>query len=172
MSANVGFAGLSYRWFIGQVPPDQNEHSKNADWIKEAWSSRVKVRIPGIHDVGEVTDENLPWAIIAKPTSQGNYSGGSTGIYAGEWVIGFFLDEGNQVPVITHVLSRNTDERGLNESKDGSTYFKTVSKYTSGVEAAFHQTKSGAKPTSSVGSEIPIGDWEAAKGIKLNINNS
>lgn len=162
MSANIGFAGLSYRWFIGQVPPDQNERSKNADW-KSAWANRVKVRIPGIHDSRDVTDENLPWAIVAKPTSQGNYSGGSTGIYAGEWVIGFFLDEANQVPIITHVLGRNTDERGLNESKNGSTDFKTVSKYTSGVEAAFHQTKSGEKPNNFVGSNISKTAFELAQ---------
>jgi hypothetical protein len=166
MTANIGFAGLTYRWFIGQVPPDQNQRSKNATWT-EAWGSRVKVRIPGIHDSCDVTDENLPWAIVAKPTSQGNYNGGSTGIYAGEWVIGFFLDEANQIPVITHVLGRNSNQFDLIESKDECTNFKSVGKYTSGVEAAFHQTKSGEKPTSSVASEISIGDWETSKGIKL-----
>lgn len=171
MTANIGFAGLSYRWFIGQVPPDQNEHSKNADRAKnEPWCDRVKIRIPGIHDRCEVTDENLPWAIVARPTNQGNYSGGSTGIYGGEWVIGFFLDEANQVPVITHVLPRNDNRYQITKSEDGFTNFKPVNRYNSGVEAAFHQTSSGEKPSSSVASEIPIGDWEASKSVKLNIN--
>lgn len=169
MSANIGFAGLNYRWFIGQVPPDQNLHSKNADFGKgEAWGHRVKIRIPGIHDKCEVSDENLPWAIVAKPTNQGNYSVGSSGIYGGEWVIGFFLDEANQIPVITHVLPKNKSEFDLSESKDGCTNFKTVNRYNSGVTAGGHQTKSGQKPNSSAATDIPIGDWEASKSVKLN----
>ena len=117
MAANVGFAGISYRWFVGQVPPDQNQTSKNAKW-KDAWGERVKIRIPGIHDSCEVTDDNLPWAIVAKPTSHGSYSGGSTGIYGGEWVLGFFLDESNQVPVITHVLEKNAPGEVNNDPKE------------------------------------------------------
>lgn len=171
MSANIGFAGIQYRWFIGQVPPDQNERSKNAT-RPEAWGSRVKVRIPGIHKVDEVTDENLPWAIVAKPTSQGNYSGGSLGVYGGEWVIGFFLDESNQVPVITHVLGRNDNRFDLIKSENGFTNYKMVSRYNSGVEAGSPQTKAGEKPNSSVATDIPIGDWNASKNVTLNINNS
>jgi hypothetical protein len=171
MSANIGFAGIQYRWFIGQVPPDQSERSKDAE-RPEVWGSRVKIRIPGIHERCDVTDDDLPWAIVAKPTNQGNYAAGSTGIYGGEWVIGFFLDESNQVPVITHVLGRNSNKFDLIKSENGCTNFKNVSRYNSGVEAGSHQTKAGEKPNSSVATDIPIGDWNASKDVTLNINNS
>lgn len=162
MAANIGFAGLSYRWFIGQVPPNQNEHSKGAT-SPEAWGSRVKVRIPGMHDICEVSDDDLPWAIVAKPTSHGNFNGGTLGIYAGEWVLGFFLDETNQVPIITHILGRNGVKSGIKESVNGCTSFKTVNRYTSGVEAGPHQTKAGNKPNSFVGSEISKNAFNLAK---------
>jgi len=162
MAANVGFAGISYRWFVGQVPPDQNQTSKNAKW-KDAWGERVKIRIPGIHDSCEVTDDNLPWAIVAKPTSHGSYSGGSTGIYGGEWVLGFFLDESNQVPVITHVLGKNNDTFKISSTSKGCTNFAPVNRYNSGIQANGNQTRTGSKPNSWVGKDISKTAFDAAK---------
>jgi hypothetical protein len=143
---NIGFAGHDYIWFIGQVPPNQIANKKE----KGAWGNRVKIRIQGYHPSGpEVTDENLPWAVIAKPTSQGSYNYGSTGLAGGEWVIGFFLDESCQIPVITHVLGSNQIENltTLEEAKSaGTTYFKNVTRYNYGITAANHQHKGGSKP--------------------------
>lgn len=143
----IGFVGNDYKWFIGQVPPDQLANKKE----KGAWGDRVRIKIPGYHSQGpEVTDENLPWAIIAKPTSQGSYNYGSTGLAGGEWVIGFFLDEACQVPLITHVLGATKVENiiSLEEAKTaGTTYLKNVTRYNYGITAANHQQKGGAKPS-------------------------
>jgi len=143
----IGFVGNDYKWFIGQVPPNQLANKTE----KGAWGDRVKIRIPGYHSQGpEVTDDHLPWAIIAKPTSQGSYNYGSTGLSGGEWVIGFFLDEACQVPVITHVLGATKVENitTLEEAKAaGTTYLKNVTRYNCGITAANHQQKGGAKPT-------------------------
>lgn len=159
--AAIGFAGISYRWFIGQVPPDQNQHSKNAT-ASEAWSERVKVRIPGIHDTCEVSDENLPWAIVARPTSQGSFNYGSSGIHGGEWVIGFFMDEANQIPVITHVLGKNKTEFDITTSQ-GCTNFSSVNRYNSNFAATANHTDAGPESDSYAGTDLTASDFEAAK---------
>ena len=80
---------------LGQVPP-QNQHVKSAIWT-DAHGDRVKVRIPGMHPMSsedekrELLDDDLPWAIVAKPTTHGNRNTQQTGIWGGEWVFGFFL---------------------------------------------------------------------------------
>lgn len=129
MYSNTGFAGLSYRWFIGQVPPVKNQHKCGVKW-SEAWGDRVKVRIMGLHSQdATIKDDDLPWAIVAKPTSQGNFSGGTTGIMGGEWVIGFFLDESNQIPIITHVLGLNVVGNAVDLQRAqnlGSTYYQYI----------------------------------------------
>jgi hypothetical protein len=143
----IGFVGNDYKWFIGQVPPNQLANKTQ----KGAWGDRVRIRIPGYHSQGpEVTDENLPWAIIAKPTSQGSYNYGSTGLAGGEWVIGFFLDESCQIPVITAVLGATKLENltTLEEAKEkGTTYLKNVTRYNFGIAAKIHQQPGGSKPT-------------------------
>jgi hypothetical protein len=144
--ANLAFVGKEYKWFVGQVPPNQLANKQE----KGAWGNRVKIRIQGYHPAGpEVTNENLPWALIAKPTSQGSYNYGSTGLAGGEWVTGYFLDESCQIPVITHVLGTNQIENltTLDEAKSaGTTYFKNVTRYNYGITAAAHQHKGGSKP--------------------------
>ena len=130
MTANIGFAGINYQWFIGQVPPNQTLDKTDPD----GWGDRVKVRIVGIHDKsGTVTpNDQLPWAIVERPTTQGNASRGSTGLTGGEWVRGYFLDPFNQVPVITAVLGRGTYENNisLEEVKtQKSTEFKNITRY-------------------------------------------
>jgi hypothetical protein len=146
---NIGFVGHNYKWFIGQVPPNQLANKKE----KGAWGNRVKVRIQGYHPAGpEVTDEKLPWALISKPTSQGSYNYGSTGLAGGEWVTGHFLDEACQIPIITGVLGTNQIENlaTLQEAKTaGTTYFKNVTRYNYGITAANHQTNGGSDPKAS-----------------------
>lgn len=129
---NIGFAGINYQWFIGQVPPNQTLDKTDPD----GWGDRVKVRIVGIHDKsGTVTpNDQLPWAIVERPTTQGNASRGSTGLTGGEWVRGYFLDPFNQVPVITAVLGRGTYENNisLEEAKrKKSTGFKNITRFNS-----------------------------------------
>lgn len=146
ISENIGFAGINYQWFIGQVPPNQTLDKTDPD----GWGDRVKVRIVGIHDKsGTVTpDEQLPWAIVERPTTQGNASRGSTGLTGGEWVRGYFLDPFNQVPVITAVLGRGTYEHNisLEEAKQKkSTEFKNITRFNS-YSPHNGQVISGEKP--------------------------
>jgi len=157
MISNIGFVGNSYKWFVGQVPPGQNQHVKNSSW-DDAHGDRVKVRIPGQHPkTAEVTDDNLPWAIVAKPTSSGNINRTSSGVWGGEWVIGFYLDEGCQIPVITQVLGRGAIDSKLVNSINGTTNFENVSSYNGGLQAGNHQLTGGSSKRSDPRT-LPIGN--------------
>ena len=135
-------------FFIGQVPPNWTEYLQNGTW-SDAHNNRVKVRIPGKQSQGpEVLDQDLPWAIVAQSTSAGNSSGTSTGLSGGEWVIGFYLDENEQLPVIMQVLGKN-EVSGAKikalENYEGTTRFKDVSRFNSGLVAQAHQITGGPR---------------------------
>ena len=144
MANNTGYDFGNNKWFLGQVPPESNQHY-GVEW-HDQHGDRVKVRIPGMHpmrsndDAYELLDKDLPWAIVAKPTTHGNRNYQSSGIWGGEWVIGFFMDEDCQIPVITQVLGMNNE--GEIRKSDCTTLGKPVKRYTRGNPASRAQTKS------------------------------
>jgi len=152
-TSNTGYALNTNKWFLGQVPPCQNQHSKPRIW-EDVHGDRVKVRIPGMHPMsfpGEevaVTDENLPWAIVAKPTTHGNRNAQSTGLWGGEWVIGFFMDEDCQIPVITQVLGNNENYYEILRCENGTTLGKRVGRYNGGRNPTIGEVKGGSNPNS------------------------
>lgn len=156
MNSKLGNVLNEYKWFLGQVPPGQNEFVKTTKW-DDAHNHRVKVRIPAMHPVSGpdgslLKDDDLPWAIVALPTTSGFRNFQSPGIWGGEWVIGFFLDEERQIPVITHVLGNNLREYDI-VSSNGTTEGKRVSRYNSGLVAGPHQMS--ANPGNTLGSAQP-----------------
>lgn len=174
MAENTGYAIGNNKWFLGQVPPCQNQHAKSPVW-KDAHGDRVKVRIPGYHPMSstdeekELVDDELPWAIVAQPTTSGNRSKQSTGIWGGEWVFGFFMDEDCQIPVITNILGNNLNGYSIRKS-DGNTKGKRVDMYNCGRQPNPAELTGGnnpgeqAKPTSS--------DFDAAKvNPKASVKN-
>lgn len=152
----VKFAGsnsfIQKKW-IGQVVPGWNEISQDANYAN-AHNSRVKVRIPECHGP-DLPNEQLPWALIEKPTSFGNFNGGTCGIIGGEWVSGYWLDSESpnpQIPVITGVFERNYPDFELgsadvNSSKFFSTRFKSVDRYNY-WDAGRNARIGGTKPNS------------------------
>ena len=145
MKNNLGTIG-KYKWFLAQVVTDQNQTVKD-DWeYPNTWGERVKIRIPGIHPndsiATDVNDDNLPWAIVAKPTTCGSKNIMTSGVWGGEWVIGFFLDEGEQQPVITHVLGNNLH----NHEVSASSGFKRINRFNSGMKPGTHQIGKGSAP--------------------------
>lgn len=153
MADNTGYAIGNNKWFLGQVPPGQNEHVRTSTW-SDTHGDRVKVRIPGMHPMSspdeekELTDQELPWAIVAKPTTHGNRNAQSTGIWGGEWVFGFFMDEDCQIPVITQVLGNNLNEDTDTKFSDGNTKGQRVDRYNSGREPNQAEITGGPKPDS------------------------
>mgnify|MGYP003314442479 CR=1 FL=1 len=139
-------ASLPDGFFLGQIPPNWNEYVRTLSW-EDAHNNRVKVRIPGKHSKGpEILDKDLPWAIVSQSTSAGNRNGTSTGLSGGEWVIGFYLDEDEQLPVIMQVLGKNeVSGAKIKASENGTTQFRDVSRFAS-FTAQAHQMVGGKKP--------------------------
>ena len=167
MANNTGYDFGSNKWFLGQVPPESNQHY-GVEW-DYAHGDRVKVRIPGMHpmasneDATELLDKDLPWAIVAKPTTHGNRNNQSSGIWGGEWVIGFFMDEDCQIPVITQVLGMNEGGE-IKKSTNGTTLGQSVIRYTLGNPAYNAQIKSSSV-TGSLMTKIDLGQnfFDSAK---------
>jgi len=89
------FYGDHNRWFVGLVI-DVNDPLK---------LDRVKVRIQGIHtpDTTLIPNEDLPWAQVAIPVTEGGSSGigANSSIKPRAQVFGFFLDGKNsQMPLV------------------------------------------------------------------------
>ena len=92
----IGADGFS--WWIGQI-----ESEKNADPKK---SGRYRVRIIGQHlkDCDSTPTDQLPWANVVMPVttpfSDGGATGASVDLRQGNWVVGFYLDNDKQKPII------------------------------------------------------------------------
>ena len=117
---NSGFIGQDFYWWIGQVADDSYWRDNiipgkfpSPETIK-GWGYRYKVRIFGLHDLGEtaIKSEKLPWANVMYPITAGAYlqnSGQTPMIRQGNIVFGFFLDgKSQQQPVIMGVLGNNS----------------------------------------------------------------
>lgn len=113
---NTSFIGNNdFTWWLGTV--------ENAD-DRDAKLGRVKVNILGFHKPRE-TPENLPWAIVAAPTSAAMSNGvGYAGnqLKPGSFVVGFFLDypDCQQPVVLGSLLSKIKPvfEKDSQSSKD------------------------------------------------------
>ena len=92
----IGADGFS--WWIGQIESNKNEDPKN--------SGRYRVRIVGQHlKSGDATPTSeLPWAQVMLPVttpfSDGGKTGASVGLNLGNWVVGFYVDNDRQKPII------------------------------------------------------------------------
>ena len=87
--------GSQFKWWVGQVEKKDTK-----------FSNRFKVRIVGRHlkDSSAVKSDDLPWAHtmlpVTTPYSDGNTTGATANLEIGNWVIGFFLDDDAQRPII------------------------------------------------------------------------
>lgn len=92
------FYGDKFKWFVGIV---KDTHSDGKS---------VRVRIFGVHrmdDVTDVSDGDLPRAVVLMPNTGSQTGGGHIGhsLTYGTWVMGFFADGDNcQQPVIVGVI--------------------------------------------------------------------
>ena len=161
------FFGKSARsWFIGQVALNQV-----ANKVDEGrWGDRVQVRILGLDPKtgAKLEDAKLRWALVLRPTSQGSLSMGSSGLVGGEWVMGIFLDEKFEEPLILGSFSR-TDLRYQvteNETKNlKSTEFMKTLDYFDAIQPAPYQLVGGPKspgPQATSVSNIDIQDYNKA----------
>ena len=117
---NQGYLGQGFHWWVGQVADDSywrdnilSGKFESAESIP-GWGYRYKVRIFGVHDLGEtaIKSENLPWANVMYPVTAGAYltnAGQTPMIRQGNIVFGFFLDgKEQQVPCIMGCMGNNS----------------------------------------------------------------
>ena len=92
----IGSDGFS--WWIGQIESEKGADPKN--------SGRYKVRIVGTHlkNCDATPTESLPWAQVMMPVTAPFTDGGTTGatvdLRQGNWVVGFYVDNDKQKPII------------------------------------------------------------------------
>ena len=144
-----GAPGFSANFFIGQVPLGQESNKVFAD----KWADRVQVRIVGA-DTPEGTllhDDDLRTATVLKPTSQGNFNRGSTGLVGGEWVIGIFVSGPPEYDaLILGVLGRSDGKYQITREQQkelGSTYFKAVNPWQGVIKPIGVSAGQVANPT-------------------------
>lgn len=153
------FAGRDgFHWFIGQVPVDPAWREFPGDKQSRKYGYRAKVRVLGKHPgTDDVKDEELPWAHILVPASQGagvNYAGVSNFIQGGETVIGFYADgEDAQQPIILGALYQHSLIKGALKWDD------VLDKGTSGFSAI------------TVDSVLETGGSETALGASVRPTN-
>ena len=107
-------------WWIGIIASDswkENQPGSTPDGIplvdQIGISERYQVRIMGYHDdLDALPNDQLPWAGVVYPVTAGGGSGpfgaASSGVEAGTFVYGFFLDgENGQHPMILGILGIN-----------------------------------------------------------------
>ena len=93
-------AGDSFSWWVGQVEGTARDEKNNKGGY------RFKVRIIGDHpESKEILDTpDLPWANVMMPVNvpfiPGNTGGAHPQLKEGCWVIGFYLDNDKQKPII------------------------------------------------------------------------
>lgn len=152
-----GFFGKnSPRWFIGQVSLDQTDNKTN----QNGWGDRVKVRIAGYHPSSGtlLSDKDLPWAIVLRPSIHGSLNRVSTGIGGGEWVVGIFLDDDFENPMIIGVLGRSDpsyDIGGTQIKSQQSTEFKRTLNWFGYNKPQNYHLKTLESPSGS-GSKFPV----------------
>ena len=89
-----------FTWWIGQIEGSSQEEENNKGGY------RYKVRIVGEHPGSkEVLDtKDLPWANVMMPVNvpfmPGNIGGACSQLIRGCWVVGFYLDNDRQKPII------------------------------------------------------------------------
>ncbi len=116
---NIGSDG--FNWWIGQVEQESYHDPKS--------SGRCKVRIVGMHPKSCSIVENidLPWAMTMMPVSSPHSFGACTSVTdqleRGTWVVGFFLDNDKQQPIIMGSIGTvaNSSEEALPDEDPAKT---------------------------------------------------
>ena len=144
-----------FNWWVGQIESDKNEDPKN--------SGRYRVRIVGQHLKSKDTTptEQLPWAQVMMPVTtpfnDGTGAGASVNLKFGNWVVGFYLDNDKQKPIIMgsvgHTAGATKVENVENLPEQGES-FKTFldperNPYRDSPAAEAEKTEPGPEPDST-----------------------
>ena len=107
----TNFYGDNLRWYMGDIVSVSDPLQLG----------RVRVRIFGVHDNEEILDDNLPWAQVCIPVTEGGTggSGSNLGLQIGARVFGFFMDgKDSQSPLVLGSIPKYETESGGGRSTD------------------------------------------------------
>jgi hypothetical protein len=140
-------------WFIGTVV-DRNDPLK---------MGRVRVRCYGWHteDVSQISNDDLPWAVVMTPTTSHSTLGvgESPDLQVGAWVVGFFMDGRRaQEPCIMGSLPTSN----LNEQEERVSDIHPLAKGTNTIK--YDVDKSINEPESPYAAEYPYNKVMATEG--------
>ena len=145
----IGSDGFS--WWIGQIESDKTGDFKQ--------SGRYRVRIVGYHPQScDVVDtQDLPWAMVMMPVTNPHTPGGATSVSdqlgPGVWVVGFFLDNDKQQPMIMGSIGRVANSKTEADDTDptpGQPGCKSFTTYVDDVNKIPFDQDDGATATPSV----------------------
>jgi len=170
--SNPGFFGKNgLQPFIGQIPLAQTINKTSLD----GWGDRYKVRIQGYDPESGTTlsDDDLDWGIVIKPSSQGSGNKGTVGFTGGETVFGMWDPNSNpRIIFILGSIGRNnyTVERSATEQAQLSSLgFKLPNIFIDGHNPAQGWNyKSGANGTPP-GQQTPYSPTQTAFTQGLNL---
>ena len=125
-SGRIGRDGFA--WWIGQVEGTSALEKNNKGGY------RYKVAIVGEHPKSReiVPTSDLPWANVMMPVNQpfspGNITGAASQLTPGCWVVGFYLDNDKQKPIIMGSIGQTpgaTTEKNTIQQDDPDSRFAT-----------------------------------------------
>ena len=159
----IGSDGFS--WWIGQV--------ENIKDPKKG--GRVQVRIVGEHlrDATVVATESLPWAYtmmpVTTPYSDGGETGASSNLNPGNWVIGFYMDNDKQKPIIMGSIPHTPGSTKIvGDDPDPGGTAKNLTRYISSEanpSTDFAEADNG-KPTASSDNETGYEEGSVTTGAQ------
>ena len=157
-----------FNWWVGQVEQTAKEEKTNKGGY------RFKVRIVGDHPASkEILDtKDLPWANVMMPVNvpfmPGNVGGAHPQLIKGCWVVGFYLDNLKQKPIIMGSIGQTPGATTISKSErpDSSTAFGTVNNtvdnpvnpVTDGQPAPENQEGGEGPPPNQTTGALPNGD--------------
>ena len=118
-----------FNWWVGQIEGTASDEKNNKGGY------RYKVRIVGDHPQSkEILDtKDLPWANVMMPVNvpfmPGNVGGANPQLIKGCWVVGFYLDNEKQKPLIMGSIGQTPGATTVvnNERPGDTSSFKTIS---------------------------------------------
>lgn len=154
-----------FNWWIGQVETGRESDPKQ--------SGRYRVRIVGVHlrEGQKTPTEQLPWANVVMPVttpfSDGGVTGATVELRPGNWVIGFFLDNDKQRPVIMGSVGHTAGATVLKNDDpvgggDGPRNFITATDSNVKPQAHYSQDRQDGKDPET-GANISGGEPDAAR---------
>ena len=155
-SSKIGNDG--FPWWIGQVEGVANLEKNNKGGY------RYKVAIVGEHPKSRelISTADLPWANVMMPVNQpfapGNIVGSAAQLTPGCWVVGFYIDNDKQKPIIMGSIGQTPGSTTFNETvrqEDPNSRFATgdrsnpfeVDPYTDGNPGISSTSKQNGGPS-------------------------